>query len=136
ATFPNTPWTFSDRGSSVSWSTDTFDSNPNANALRWGTTYSYWFTSDAAPETATASLTLFKPGSPSEVSFEVVAPAGACTLGADTNGDNIVNFADLNTVLGAFGQTGAGNPADVTGDEVVNFADMNAVLAEFGADCN
>jgi hypothetical protein len=39
-------------------------------------------------------------------------------------------------VLGAFGQTGAGNPADVNGDGTVNFNDLNAVLAEFGIDCN
>ncbi len=54
----------------------------------------------------------------------------------DTNGDNIVNFTDLNAVLAAFGQSGEGNPADVNGDGVVNFSDLNEVLANFGADCN
>ncbi len=134
-TYPNTDWDFSDAGGAATWSSETFEDNENANALRWGTTYSFWFTSDAAPETATASMNLFKPGTPTDVTFEVIAPAG-CSLTADTNGDNIVNFVDLNAVLGAFGQTGAGNPADVNGDEVVNFSDLNAVLAEFGADCN
>jgi hypothetical protein len=47
-----------------------------------------------------------------------------------------VNFTDLNAVLGAFGQTGAGIPADVNGDGVVNFSDLNQVLGAFGADCN
>jgi hypothetical protein len=135
STYPNTDWAVIDRGASISWESETFEQNANANALRWGTTYSYWFTSDAEPETATASLTLFKPGTPTDVSFEVVAPRG-CALTADTNGDNIVNFTDLNAVLGAFGQVGAGNPADVNGDEVVNFSDLNAVLSEFGVDCN
>ncbi len=53
----------------------------------------------------------------------------------DTNGDNIVNFTDLNAVLAAFGQSGEGNPADVNGDGVVNFTDLNEVLANFGLDC-
>jgi len=54
----------------------------------------------------------------------------------DTNGDNTINFADLNTILSQFGQSGAGLAGDVTGDEVVNFADLNTVLSNFGAQCN
>ncbi|MGP1310719.1 MAG: hypothetical protein ACTS27_11020, partial [Phycisphaerales bacterium] len=44
--------------------------------------------------------------------------AAACE--GDTNGDNIVNFTDLNAVLSAFGQTGAPGftGADVNGDGV------------------
>ena len=53
----------------------------------------------------------------------------------DTNGDNIVNFTDLNTVLAAFGESGDGLAGDVNGDGVVNFTDLNEVLANFGADC-
>jgi hypothetical protein len=134
-TFPNTDWTAVDRGSAIAWESETFAQNQNANALRWGTTYSYWFTSSEAPEMTTATLTLFKPGTPTEVTFDIVAPAG-CAITADTNGDNVVNFTDLNAVLGAFGQTGAGNPADINGDGTVNFNDLNAVLSEFGLDCN
>jgi hypothetical protein len=54
----------------------------------------------------------------------------------DTNGDNIVNFADLNAVLSAFGQSGVGLPADLNGDGMVNFADLNAVLSAFGSACD
>lgn len=54
----------------------------------------------------------------------------------DANGDNTVNFADLNTVLSAFGQSGPGLPGDVNDDGVVNFADLNMVLANFGASCD
>lgn len=55
----------------------------------------------------------------------------------DTNGDNQVNFADLNTVLSSFGQTGAPGtvPGDVNGDGTVNFADLNTVLSNFGTTC-
>lgn len=53
----------------------------------------------------------------------------------DTNGDNAVNFTDLNSVLSAFGMTGDGLEGDVNGDGVVNFEDLNVVLSNFGADC-
>jgi len=127
-----TPWNATQRGDGMRW--EVVDIGANSNALRWATMYNYRFTANAGPVESQGSIDLFRVEG--TVPVTVIAPAGACTLGADTNGDNIVNFADLNTVLGAFGQTGPGNPADVTGDEVVNFADMNAVLAEFGADCN
>ncbi len=59
-------------------------------------------------------------------------------LPGDTNASDSVNFADLNTVLGQFGQTGAiGGGAgslsgDVNFDGAVNFADLNIVLSNFG----
>lgn len=58
----------------------------------------------------------------------------------DANGDGLVNFTDLNVVLGSFGQTGAPGapgaiPGDINADGVVNFADLNEVLANFGAAC-
>lgn len=55
----------------------------------------------------------------------------------DTNGDRIVNFADLNTVLSQFGQGGApGSLAgDVNDDGLVNFSDLNIVLSAFGTAC-
>ncbi|MEO8277317.1 MAG: hypothetical protein ABI639_13975 [Thermoanaerobaculia bacterium] len=55
----------------VTWSTATFASDPNANALRWSTTYSFWFDADAAPSTALQSIELFKPGSPGSVSWSM-----------------------------------------------------------------
>jgi hypothetical protein len=67
-------------------------------------------------------------------SFEVLA--GMIDCPGDTNGDNIVNFTDLNTVLAQFGQSGMGLAGDVNDDGVVNFTDLNEVLANFGNDCN
>jgi hypothetical protein len=62
--------------------------------------------------------------------FETGAPCAG-----DTNGDNVVNFTDLNAVLAAFGQSGVGIPGDLNGDNVVNFTDLNEVLANFGGLC-
>lgn len=53
----------------------------------------------------------------------------------DTNASGTVNFADLNTVLGQFGQSGSGLSGDVNFDGVVNFADLNIVLGNFGLVC-
>ena len=55
------------------------------------------------------------------------------TQPGDTNGDGVVNFTDLNTVLGQFGQSGDGLSGDVNDDDVVDFSDLNTVLANFGA---
>lgn len=57
----------------------------------------------------------------------------------DANGDDVVNFTDLNWVLSQFGQAGLQAPwnmeGDVTGEGVVNFADLNIALSEFGSAC-
>ncbi len=50
----------------------------------------------------------------------------------DTDGNQVINFADLNTVLAQFGQTAGVYAGDVNGDTDVNFADLNLVLANFG----
>jgi uncharacterized membrane protein len=67
-------------------------------------------------------------------SFVIYLDAPACP--GDTNGDNVVNFTDLNGVLASFGQSGEGIPGDVNGDGVVNFTDLNEVLANFGVECD
>lgn len=59
----------------------------------------------------------------------------APTCPGDTNGDGVVNFADLNTVLGTFGQIGDEVPGDLNGDGFVNFNDLNEVLSNFGNTC-
>lgn len=52
---------------------------------------------------------------------------------ADVNNDNTVNLADLNIVLGNFGQ--ATSIGDTNSDGVVDLADLNRVLSDFGTDC-
>lgn len=54
----------------------------------------------------------------------------------ETNGDDVIDFGDLNNVLSNFGVTGmAGVPGDVNNDGAVNFADVNIVLSVFGSTC-
>lgn len=53
----------------------------------------------------------------------------------DANGDNVVNFTDLNLVLTNFGQSGPFVSGDLNRDGVVNFLDLNVVLSYFGTVC-
>ncbi len=53
---------------SISWQTEIHSANPNANALRWATMYSYWFDADAPPaDIEHETITLFTPGNPCRV---------------------------------------------------------------------
>ncbi|MBL0921713.1 MAG: hypothetical protein IBJ10_06250 [Phycisphaerales bacterium] len=61
--------------------------------------------------------------------------AGGVNCPGDANGDNQIDFADLNIVLGSFNQTGQGLQGDLNGDGVVNFADLNLVLGNFNLTC-
>jgi hypothetical protein len=60
---------------------------------------------------------------------------GMSVCAGDTNGDLVVDFTDLNTVLASFGQSGADLPGDLNGSGTVDFADLNEVLANFGQTC-
>ncbi len=54
----------------------------------------------------------------------------------DANADGIVDFLDLNLVLGAYGSSVAPfAPGDLNGDGQVDFTDLNLVLANFGGSC-
>ncbi len=66
--YSGTDWSFVNSGSSVSWSTQTHAQNVNANALRWDTIYNYSFVCNKGPSAGSATLALFKPGTPTSVS--------------------------------------------------------------------
>ena len=71
-----TDWGSSVGAGSVTWSTDDFATNENANALRWGTLYNFRFTADAGPATGTATLGLFKPDLFTELTVPALAVPG------------------------------------------------------------
>ncbi|HET9768458.1 MAG TPA: hypothetical protein VFS60_16535, partial [Thermoanaerobaculia bacterium] len=68
--YSTTDWSVSTTSTSVSWFTDTFAVNPNANALRFATMFNFWFDADQPPsDSIDNSLDLFTAGSPTSVSF-------------------------------------------------------------------
>ena len=73
--YSSTDWTPSVSSGMVSWSTQTFSQNANANAIRWGTLYNFRFDCDVAPvNNGSATLGLFKPGNAPSVAGAAWVP--------------------------------------------------------------
>src|SRR2546429_7348465 len=70
--YSSTPWAVDQSGGSITWSTETFATNQNANAIRFGTLYNFRFDSNFPPSGTTANISFFKTGPP--VSVKVLAP--------------------------------------------------------------
>jgi hypothetical protein len=88
----------------VNWTTESFDSTPNANALRWGTLYNFRFDTDAPPTEGALTVGLFRPGTPEKISVAATAPdpcdedatcdpgENACNCPADCGGPTEVEI--------------------------------------------
>lgn len=72
--YDGTDWPGALAGGEVSWSTSAFDSDPNANALRFATMYTFRFNANAPPGATTATIGLFRSGLPNSVSVAVMGP--------------------------------------------------------------
>jgi hypothetical protein len=123
--YDNTDWTSTISAGSVSWqSPQTFAQNPNSNALRWGTMYNFWFEATTPPVNGTATLGLFKPGSPSSVTITVPTPSGI-VCPADFNHDDIVNSQDYFDFVTAFfaGNADFNHDGSTTSQDYFDFVD-------------
>ena len=85
--YSSTPWPATQAGGSITWATETFGQNPNANAVRWGTLYNFRFDSNRPPADANATIEFFKTGSPIQVA---VQGPGAVATNASISG-RVVN---------------------------------------------
>jgi hypothetical protein len=74
AGYSSAPWSVTQAAGSITWNTETFAQNQNANAIRWGTLYNFRFDADQPPQAANATVGFFKTGSPIMVAIQ--APAG------------------------------------------------------------
>lgn len=71
----NDPWQSKVENGRLIWATKSFQESQNANAIRWGTTYNFWFEAEAPPVQADAVLGRFKPGNgPATVPLKVQVP--------------------------------------------------------------
>ena len=75
--FSTALWNSAVTPAGVTWATTPFFQDPEANALRWGFMYNYRIITDQPPSDAMATVTLFKPGTPSTVNVPVLAPVGS-----------------------------------------------------------
>jgi hypothetical protein len=72
--YATTDWTIdTSTPGAVIWSTLPFATDANANALRWGTMFSFWFDATAPPAGIGHTIGLFKPGSPADIQFSMAA---------------------------------------------------------------
>lgn len=95
--YDNADWVISIAADAITWSSpQTFAQNPNSNALRWGTMYNFWFECNRPPVDADVTLGLFKPHTPSSVSFTAQAPAA--TIG-DLNCDGQIDNFDIDAFV-------------------------------------
>jgi hypothetical protein len=69
--YSGTPWNITQTTDSITWNTETFAQNQNANAIRWGTLYNFRFDADQPPQTANATIGFFKTGSPIMVAIQM-----------------------------------------------------------------
>jgi len=132
-----TDWVGAKVGSAVRWSAAAdFATNPNGNAIRWGTMYNFWFTSNAAPAAGLGLVTLglFKPGTVDEISvggLPVPTAPGPCP--ADFNGVGGLTVQDIYDFLEAF--FGGDARADFNAAGGVSVQDVFDFLAAYFEGC-
>lgn len=68
--YSNVDWAPNLADNQIEWATETFANNPNANALRWNTLYSFWCDSELPPRRLT--LGLFRPGTVDEMQIDLI----------------------------------------------------------------
>ena len=125
----NDPWSVAMSQGSLSWSTARHADDPNANAVRWGTTYSFWFESPHPPQMGLASLQRFKLGTGSgTLTAEVHVPAdtGENKVLSGVNNRPPEELSEEGRLL--FGR--ALDYAPSTVDNAVLFAQLKTSMAE------
>jgi hypothetical protein len=93
--FDGTDWPATEEPGVIRWETTPYPQDPNANALRWGTLYNFWFDVNIGPGKpgdTTVIVGLFKPGFPSEIAISTLGPA--LTI-IDCNDNGIADTCDL-----------------------------------------
>lgn len=140
--YSNAVWTFTQSETTFKWETEDYSVNPFANPIRWGTMFNYYFNATSAPGDVTATLKIFKPGTPANLTVATQGPIVPRRLGdcAPDGGDGVVNVTDLLFVINSWGPCPPPEPhnclADVAppaaGDGAVNVTDLLAVINNWG----
>jgi len=139
--FDGTDWAVTyESGSTVhnyiEWTTNAFDVDPDANAIRWGTVYNFWFEADVAPTGGSIGANFPKTG---EVFYYKVGAGRPSTRwevqGPERCGDS---FCDVDeTSVSCSADCAPLPPAgEVTGDQLVVMLEESGELTlAWGASC-
>jgi len=134
--YDDTDWEIKILSGSVVFRTpEKYSENPDGNALRWGTLYSFWFDADAPPAAGLAGVSFFEPAGSGElegmtVSIEI---PGAAQCIADANGDGQVNVLDFVAFQTSFLDDELA--ADCDDDGSLTIADFVCFQGAFAAGC-
>jgi len=115
----------------VSWACpETFAQNANANALRWGTMYNFWFECDQPPAAGNGVMGVFKPGEVNSIDMAVRIP-GAPACNPDINGDGSTDQGDVACmILAVSGDTTCTTyDPDFNADGSADQGDVAAIIA-------
>ncbi len=134
--YSNAPWTMTKGANSLTFSTETFAQNANANALRWDTMYNFGFTSNVPPTTGEGSIALFKPGTLASVAVpNLPVPTPSVPCAADFNNDGNLDPDDLIDYVTCFFAVPACAEADYNGDGNSDPDDLSDFITAFFAGC-
>ena len=117
----------------ISWTTLGFGANPDANALRWGTTYNFRFDATSPPQAGSIEIGYFLPGSPGSVSISALVPSAATPVFSrgDCNGDGLHDISDPIAALGLIflgGSSSCEDSCDTDDDGTLTVADAITLL--------
>ncbi|MGB2984359.1 MAG: hypothetical protein WBE26_00635 [Phycisphaerae bacterium] len=87
-----TDWAVTVEDDAITWATESYDVNPNANALRFDTLYNFYFDANVEPAPIVITLGLFKPGFPADVAINTIGPSLDMI---DCNGNGIADACDI-----------------------------------------
>jgi len=118
------PWTVSVTSTGITWFTEPYEVNPNANALRFDTIYGFYFDVNVEPGAAKAEIALFKPGLPDSVTANTVGPKPILT---DCNHNDVSDRCDVVDCDAVECDTPCGGSRD---------CNANQVPDECESDCN
>ncbi len=133
-----TDWAWTGAADAITWSTTPFATDPNANALLWGTIYNFRFDSDAQPSMSGTVITAgaWKTSGVAST-FAAVGPSTECWANCD--GSTIpprLNVLDFACFLGQVAEgSAAANCDGSTSPPVINVLDFSCFLNKFAAGC-
>ncbi len=133
--YSNEDWTLTIGNGEIAWEGVPFDVNPNANALRWSSTFTFGFTADAPPTDGEVVLELFRPGTPDAIAIAATVPSGPVTppCPGDLTDDGTIGVPDLLALLACWGPVAPGcEAADLTGSDSIGVPDLLELLASWG----